>query len=116
MKLTKYISTNILSLVGNVGLFIFLLALWGRGQIAVMSSRYFEENCGIWALAIAGIILLLPIDVLINKISHNKLTITFQIKNKIIRYTYYFLFWLGTACAVLYLSLFIWFVSILARL
>ena len=116
MKLTKYVSANILSLVGNVGLLIFLLALWGRGQIAVMSSTYFEENCGIWAFMIAGIIFILPIDLLLNKIFHNELTISIQIKNKYLRYAYYVLFWLGIVCSILYLSLFIHFASILARL
>ena len=63
------------------------------------------------AFAIAIIILLLPIEILVNKIGLNKYTLNIKIKNEGIILTYNILFWLGLTCSVLYVLLYIWILS-----
>lgn len=111
MKLSKYICTNILFLIGIAGLCIFLLSLFGTYTIQGNAWMYIERNCGVWGLTILGIISILPIEMLFHKITHNKFILNIPFKNENIRYTHIILFWLGIVCSVLYLLLYLWFIA-----
>lgn len=111
MKLTKYICANILFLMGNAGLCIFLLSLIGTYTIQGNVWMYIERNCGIWAFIILGFLLILPIEIFANKITHNKFLLNIPFKNENIRYTYNILFWLGIVCSILYLLFYLWFIT-----
>ena len=111
MNLSKYICANILFLIGNAGLCISLLSLIGTYTIQSNAWMYIEKNCGIWAFAILGFILTLPIEILLHKITHNKFIINIPLKSGNIRYTYDILFGLGIACSILYLLLYLWFIT-----
>jgi len=107
MNLNKYICANILSFIGNIGLFIFLLSSFGNYRIQGKAWMYIEENCSLWAFLIAGIILFLLIEVSIYKISHNKYSISLPTKNEYIKRIYNILFWLGVVCSIIFLLIYI---------
>ena len=111
MKLSKYICANMLFLIGNAGLCIFLLSLIGTYNIQGNAWMYIERNCDIWAFTILGFLLISPIEILLHKITHNKFILNIPFKNENIRYTYSILFWVGIICSVLYLLLYVWIIT-----
>ncbi len=111
MRLSKYLCANILFLIGNAGLCIFILSLIGPYNIQGNACMYIEKNCGVWGLAILGIILILPIEILLHKITHNKFLLNIPFKNKNIMYTYNILFGLGLFCSILYLLFYLWLIT-----
>ncbi len=119
MNMTKYICMNILSILGNVGFSILLCMLfitlfmytsdynYLMGLIAFLGDICFRY----YIVIIPLIILILPIEMFIHKIAHNKFIIDIAFKNEKIRYTYNILFWLGIISSVLYLLFYLWFVT-----
>ena len=114
MRLTKYISTNILSLLG---ILIFILSI----PFVITSSTYngtniiygvsLFEQCAIYIIFILTLITLIPIEMLFHKITHDKFIINIPFKDKEIKHIYIVLFWLGITVSISYLMLFIWFMT-----
>ena len=117
MNIKKYICANILSLLGNVGLFIALCLFYAFvidanynyivGIIAYSASLCFST----YIYIIPTVFVLLLIEILVHKITHNKFTLNIPFKNENIRYTYNILFWLGIICSILYLLCYLWFIT-----
>ena len=118
MSIKKYICANILSFLGNFGLIILLLLLclyilvypsynFFSGVVAYIASWCF----GTYIYIIPTVFILLLVEMLIHKITHNKFALNISFKNDNIRYTYNILFWLGIVCSVLYLIDHIWFIT-----
>ena len=111
MKIIRYIWANILSLIGNIGLFIFLLSLFGNSYIQNKTWLYIEQNCGIWAFSIIVSIIMLIIEILINIFFDNKFTLNISYKNINTEIIYEAIFCLGIISSIIYMTLFIWFLS-----
>ena len=114
MRLTKYVSTNILFLIGII---IFLLALpllimsyYYDGTSKVFGISLFEHRF-LYLISIASLIFFIPIEILIHRVTHNKFILNIPFKNKNIKYLYNILFWLGITCSIIYLSFYIWVIS-----
>ena len=117
MSITKNICANILSLLGNVGLFIALCLFYAFvfganynyvvGLIAYSASLCFSS----YIYIIPSIIILLLIELLIHKITHNKFLLNIPFKNKNIKQTYNILFWIGIVCSILYIIEYLWFIT-----
>lgn len=117
MNITKYICANILSLLGNIGIFIALCLFYAFvigadyncvvGFIAYSASLCFST----YIYIIPFVVLLLLIETLLHKITHNKFILNTSFKNESIRYTYNILFWIGITCSILYLLFYLWFIT-----
>lgn len=115
MKITKYLSANLLSLSGNIGFLICFCALLlymnllpdfriTSGIIAYLMIYSFRT----YIYIIPWLILLLPIDILINTFLHNKYTINIPIKNE---HLYHVIFWFGIICSIIYLFAYYYFAT-----
>ena len=117
MNITKYIFGNILSLLGNLGLLIalcafYIFAISANYNYIVGLIAYLASFCyGKYIYIIPIIVILLLIEVLIHKITHNKFLLNIPFKNENIRCTYNILFWLGIICLILYIIDYIWFIT-----
>ena len=117
MNIKKYICANILSLLGNLGLLIALCAFYifainANYNYIVGLIAYLASFCfGKYIYIIPIIVILLLIEVLMHKITHNKFLLNIPFKNENIRYTYNILFWLGIVCSILYLLFYLWFIT-----
>ena len=117
MNITKYICANILSVLGNIGLFITLCLFYAFvtdanynyvvGLIAYSASLCFSS----YIYIIPFFVILLLIETLLHKITLNKFLLNIPFKNENIRYTYNILFWLGIVCSILYLLFYLWFIT-----
>ena len=124
MKLTKYLSTNILSFFCNIISFaiICLFYLMMHQELSFSKSIllksffsfifYLGELCiNFYLFIFSSFCLALIIELFFHKLTKNKFILNISLKNKSIIYTYYILFWLGIICSILYLIGYIWFVS-----
>ena len=110
MKLTKYVSANILSLFGIIGMFSLLYYTF---LSYLVYPNYLLEGFAfdLFGICINTYIYLIPIIIflLILEIQFNKkYTLNIQCNNKYLINTYNILFWLGIVCSVLYLLLYLW--------
>lgn len=110
MKLTKYLSTNILFLLGVLLFILFiLLEITGahyNGQNLYIDSLF--EHYYIYIPSILCLLVFIPIEMLFHKITHNKFLLNISFKNEEIRYTYNILFWFGIISSIFYFLVFIW--------
>jgi len=100
MKFTKYISANIISLLGNIG-FLIVLINW----------NFVENYCGEYAFILVFFILVLLIEILIRLILNNKFAIYIPIKDDVLISIYFVLFSFGFTCSILYVLAYFYFVS-----
>ncbi len=114
MKLTKYISLNILFLLGILILILsipfVITSLNFNGTNNIYGVSLFKHRF-IYLTFITFLIIIIPIEMLFHKLTKNKFLLNIPLKNKSIVYTYYILFWLGIICSILYLIGYLWFVS-----
>jgi len=118
MNVTKYICLHIISFLGFIGLIVLMcfIALdifvypdynFICGFVASLAIKCFN----VYFYIIPILVILLPIEFLLHKLTHNKFLLNIPLKNKSIICTYYILFWLGIISSILYLIGYLWFVS-----
>lgn len=106
MKITKYISANILSIFGLFLSFLLLL-LTVEGTIHVgtndITGLSLIDNSFYYLVFILFLIFLLPIEILLNKIKfNNKYLLNINITDKDCLLIYNVMFWLGIISAITY--------------
>lgn len=116
MNITKYVCANILSLFGNFGLLVVLSYMFLAGLVYpdyLVDGYIFNllVLCSkTYIYIIPSLLVLLPIENISARNLVNKESFfDIQIKNKYLRYTYNVIFWLGIACSIWYLFVFIYF-------
>ena len=110
MKLTKYVSTNILFLLGIL-LFILFIILISTAYVPYGKYNYgyyLLDHCSFYIPTIIGLLILTPIEMLFHKITHNKFILNIPFGNEGIKYIYNILFCLGITSSIFYLSVFFW--------
>jgi len=111
MKLTKYLSANILFLLGILLFILFILMVITGAHYDGQNKLYIDsliEHWYIYIPTVLGLLVLIPIEMLFHRITNNKFLLNIPFKNDDIRHTYNFLFWFGIICSIFYLSVFIW--------
>ncbi len=111
MKSTKYLSTNILFLLGILLFILFTLLLITELHYDEPNKLYIDsliEHYYVYITFILFLIILLPIEILFHKITHNKFLLNIPFKNENIRNTYNILFWFGIISSIIYLLVFLW--------
>ena len=120
MNFSRYISTNVLSLFGNI-IFISLLCvlyLMANPELSFSKSSliktlynaifYLGEICiNLYMYIFSFLFLLILIEVLIHKITNYKFILKVPFKNKITKQIYNILFYSGFISSVLFLFLYI---------
>ena len=109
MKLTKYICTNILFLLGIILFTLFIcLSMDDADYEKYNYGYYLFDHCSFYVPSIIGLLMLTPIEMLFHKITHNKFSLNIPFGNEGIKYIYNILFWLGITSSIFYLSVFFW--------
>ncbi len=119
MKITKYISANILSLLGNIMSFLILnlMFLMTNPDLSFPKQEFVKSfylniftlsemfwNFGLYI--ILGLIILFIIEILLNKTAPNLYTINIEVKNKYLQNTYNVIFWFGIICSIIYMLIY----------
>lgn len=111
MRLTKYLSTNILFLLGIWLFWLFILLVITDfnydGTNMFYGFSLFEDRFVYLTIIVCSIIFT-PIEMLFHKITHNKFILNIPFGNEGIKYVYNILFWLGIISSIFYLSVYIW--------
>jgi hypothetical protein len=116
MKITKYISANVLSIFGMFLLLLFLLFLVTSFYYDGTNALYglsLIENSFFYSVTIICLFFVLLIEIVINKCSNNKYLLTIKIKNKDLHDLYNMIFWLGFISSFLYIACLCYIISIL---
>ena len=112
MRLTKYLSTNILFLLGILLFLLFML--FASNSYDGTNNLYgasLIDCCDIYITSIVCLIVFMPIEMLFHKITHNKFVLNIPFGNEGIKYVYNILFWFGIISSILYLLVFIWVIT-----
>jgi len=109
MKITNFICANILSLLGNIGLFVVLsytylaFLVYPDYPVDGIIFKLLSICLNTYIYIIPILLVLLPIeDILARKLISKEGFLNIQIKNKYLRYTYNIIFWLGIISAITY--------------
>ena len=102
MKITKYISANILSVLGNIGFgvglsYMYLASLVYPGYLVdgiVFKLLCVCLNTYIYIIPLLIVFLIIE-NILARKLFRKEGFLNIQIKNKYLKYTYNVIFWLG---------------------
>ena len=106
MKLTKYFSTNILFLLGIWLFWLFILLVITDYNYDGTSNLYgvsLIERCDIYIISVLVLLILIPIEILFHKNTHNKFILNIPFGNEGIKYVYNILFWFGITSSIFYL-------------
>lgn len=122
MKLTKYISLNILSLLGNAISCLILsisflminfeLSFTKNIILRFLFKSIFHLSELVFNLYIEIFVCIFSIfliEILLHAITHDKVILNIPFKNKELKYIYNILFLLGIICSIIYLIGYIWF-------